>query len=339
MTKRLRSLSLTTLVALCAASVAMTSGTSAASISCGQQVTTSTTLTADLGPCTEGIEITADNIVLDLSGHRIFGVTSTGDGAGVLFRNTTGSTVKGGTITGFDAGVVIDRGRANKVAKIRAFANVGEEGPFGDGILVMGSSNNRIQKSEVYGNGPFSGISIFAPLSDPADPNGPRIRTADNAILENSIHDNNVPASSRDMDDAGVRLESGTTATSVKRNRIAYNGFDGVTLFGGTSQNEIVKNRIVVNGNHDRPHRVGDGIRVFGSDTPGGNRIERNLLRANAGYGVYMDSGAFANVIKKNEARGNGLSGFASASPACLANIWRRNTGRSFDPPCTKGEA
>ena len=83
----------------------------AAPLTCGSVVTSSTTLTADIGPCADnGIVVGADNITLDLGGHHVFGTPQPGDGAGVLVQGRHQVTVVDGTVTDFDAGVVMSGG-------------------------------------------------------------------------------------------------------------------------------------------------------------------------------------------------------------------------------------
>jgi hypothetical protein len=71
---------------------------------CGSNITTDTTLTADITGCTEnGLNITADNIVLDCNGHTISG---TGVGSGIYATRSganayTNLTVKNCTISNF----------------------------------------------------------------------------------------------------------------------------------------------------------------------------------------------------------------------------------------------
>src|ERR671937_1865087 len=68
--------SLVAIVALAAASVMVFEGSaaSAAAVHCGDTITTDTTLHKDLVNCpNNGIVIGADNVTLDLNGHRIDG--------------------------------------------------------------------------------------------------------------------------------------------------------------------------------------------------------------------------------------------------------------------------
>jgi len=57
-------------------------------IVCGDTITVSTTLTADIGPCAQdGLIIGADGITLDLNGHRISGLGVPAGAVGVRSDN------------------------------------------------------------------------------------------------------------------------------------------------------------------------------------------------------------------------------------------------------------
>ncbi|MDQ4068485.1 MAG: right-handed parallel beta-helix repeat-containing protein, partial [Actinomycetota bacterium] len=101
----------------------------AAHVSCGQTITQNTVLDSDVGPCPaggNGIIIGADNIALDLNGHRVLGTPNViNDGAGIYILGRTGVTVRNGTIRDFDCGVAIEGGSGNTVTGIRAQDNIG----------------------------------------------------------------------------------------------------------------------------------------------------------------------------------------------------------------------
>jgi len=172
-------------------------------LSCGAVVSSSVTLARDIGPCTgDGIDIVASGITVNLNGHTITGSNATNrttkDQIGVHLLNVKGVTVTGpGTISKFDAGVVIDGGSGNAVKRLNVTANVahvlltsdgldpvalgtvpppgsppGTQGgyqtalynlpcDYGDGILVDTSSSNTLTGNTASGNGPFSGISLL----------------------------------------------------------------------------------------------------------------------------------------------------------------------------------
>jgi len=103
-------------------------------ISCGDVITASTTLDADL-TCPPGagwaINIGASNITLDLGGHTISGHTP---GVGVLATDRDGIAIRNGAIEGFQEGVFLiecDRAMVEKLA----IRNLDSSDP---GVLVRG---------------------------------------------------------------------------------------------------------------------------------------------------------------------------------------------------------
>ena len=165
-------------------------------LQCGDRITRSTTLTADVGPCAaDGIIIGADNIMLNLNGHTISGTPGIGDGnvAGIRIPFKTGVRVTGlpgksgktGTVTGFDAGVFVNGGSGNTVENLVISDNVGPAGDalLSDGIVLFHSGNNRLLNNVVVRNGPFDGIGVLGSDSN------------DNLIQGNTVEETvGVPA-------------------------------------------------------------------------------------------------------------------------------------------------
>ncbi|MCA1684124.1 MAG: DUF11 domain-containing protein, partial [Actinobacteria bacterium] len=121
------------------------------SADCGQTISESTVLAADIGPCAgNGVIIGASDITFDLGGHRIFGFPGpgTGNDAGVRLPAKYRVTVRNGTVSEFDAGVVINKGRGNTITAMTITDNVGPDDAFnaelGDGIVVFDSPANHI---------------------------------------------------------------------------------------------------------------------------------------------------------------------------------------------------
>ena len=168
-----------TMTALAAGALALTATVvlgepaGATHVSCGQVVTQSITLDSDLTNCQgDGLRVQGSNIVIDLAGHTISGRSSTNtttqEQAGIRLMNVTGVTVRNGTITNFDAGVVIGRGSGNTITGLQVHNNInhstltGVTTPcdLGDGIVAFDSDNNTIRSNVAQQNGPFSGISL-----------------------------------------------------------------------------------------------------------------------------------------------------------------------------------
>ncbi len=170
-----------------ASPAAMSSGR----IGCGEVITRSTTLTTDVGPCPgNGIIIGADNITLNLNGHVVAGLPGPGSGndagirlpkrVGVRITGHPGQSGKAGTITAFDAGVVVNGGSGNTIENLEVRDNIGSPVPavddeayyappaaeLGDGIILFKSASNRIVNNIVTNNGLYDGIGVFGLGSD-----------------------------------------------------------------------------------------------------------------------------------------------------------------------------
>lgn len=316
---------------------------------CGQVIVADTTLHADVGPCRgPGVVVGADNVTLDLNGHRVFGSGAVGEGAGILVSQRTGVTVRNGTVQLFDAGVAIVGGSGNTVMGIVARDNVGvsegkssEPAHYGDGIAILSSTDNLVEGNAVIRNGPFSGIGLYEAIDSdhPREIGGP---TSGNVVRGNTVLANNIcrtPGGS--CDDDGIRLEPGVQFTLVEDNDVQGSGLDGVSMFRTADDNVVRGNRFEHNGHHRAAHRKGDGIRVFSNR----NVVEDNVSMHNAADGIGLafrtPSGviraATDNRILGNRTGFNGTFDLHDLNPGCDANVWSGNTYRTADPACTTG--
>lgn len=106
---------------------------------------------------TDAIQITADDVTVDLNGFRIVGpadcsdlpespCTGTGSGIGIHTLSQLGTVVKNGTIRGMgDHGVGLENSHASIVQDVRAISN------GGSGIFADGSA--RVMKCFAFQNG------------------------------------------------------------------------------------------------------------------------------------------------------------------------------------------
>ncbi len=333
----------------------------AQTIGCGEVLTRNTTLRNDVGPCPDnGLIVGADNVRLDLNGHRVFGTPDAGDGAGVLVSERRGVTVTNGTVTDFDAGVVIEGGSGSRVSGVTARDNIGRATIFGvpgtqygDGIAILSSTGNVLLRNTVVNNGPYSGIGLFQEVDrdHPRQITGP---TSGNVVDGNLVQDNNAcrvePGDPRFpsgfCDNDGIRLEPGVHANKVLNNVVTGSALDGIAVFSRSStDNEIRNNTVEGNGFHGARHRKGDGIRVFGG-AAGADRtqITANEVFRNAANGIRVDSKS--NTILGNQTGGNVAlpdprfflqSDLHDSNPDCDGNVWRGNTYDKAYPDCTKG--
>jgi hypothetical protein len=184
-------------------------------VSCGQTITVSTTLAADVGPCsdpTTNIFIGAPHVTLNLNGHRIFGTgPGTGDG---IFSSSLGVTVENGSVSDFGTDVHLT-GDSSRVTNLRV-SNAQH-----DGVDVAGH-DDVISSNRVFGND-FYGI----------DGSGPGSQYANNVLEGNAV--------------AGL---SATDAASVSGNKALSNGVSGVRILNPAGAPLTVTNNIA-DGNHN----------------------------------------------------------------------------------------
>ena len=315
---------------------------SAAHVSCGQTVTTSITLHADVGPCAgpAALIVGANNVTIDLGGHRLFGETGPLDmgGTGVRIEGRSGVTVTNGTITDFDAAVAILDSSGTEVSNLTVRDNIQSDlggGDFGEGIQVFGSAsdNTTIVDNLIENNGPFAGISVFGGTSSN--------KITGTTISGNTVKDNNVGSQT-----GGIRLENWTWDSTVSNNTITGNALEGVALFADTEANDLLTNTISGNGFTSllATHRRGDGIRAFVRSN--NNDVRSNTVTGNAGYGIIIQGQS--NQLVGNTATGNDQAADPPPSSArhtdlkdtnatCDNNSWRGNTFGTADPTCTTG--
>jgi len=166
-------------------------------LGCGQTVTTSVTLMADLTACgNSGLTIGADGIVINLNGHTISGTGAWGIGDEAF----SSVVIKNGTITGFQRGVNIEGGSAT-IQGLRI------SGATFDGIFA--SVSTVITGNVVYDTG---AVGIFA---------GGCCHAGRSTITNNVVNGNRGD---------GIVVGTGETGTMVSGNRALSNADDGMRL-------------------------------------------------------------------------------------------------------------
>ncbi len=313
----------------------------AASVSCGETVTRNTRLTADIGPCPgDGIIIGADNITINLGGHRIFGQPGVGrgDAAGVRLPGRTGVRILGpGSITDFDAGVFINGGSGNRVQNLTVRDNIGPantDALLGDGIVLFRSARNQILNNTVTHNGHFDGIGVLGPGSDSNNVQGNVVADTVGVVGDISLVGSGIIFNAFLTLDDPRRGES-IYGNSAIGNQVLRNTTSGISNISNVN-GQILRNTIVDNG----PYRFGDlsgelqtnGIGVQSNQNATRDTrvlVEGNKVDHNGKFGIIV--GSYGNTVRKNESFRNGTVGIAvglsDETPTSLNQILENRTG------------
>jgi parallel beta-helix repeat protein len=280
-------------------------------LSCGDTITTDTTLENDLLDCpNNGVVIGADGITLDLNGHRIDGDGTEFAGcdpnaevcdSGIVDDGHDGITVKHGRVREFGVGVLVGTSSAGKVRHNRLLDVSSSKNLF-FGIVVASSAQSVVREGSFNHNIPPEGDGIGLFASDHI------------TIAGNSIRDNPGP---------GIHIAD-STDNLIKGNRLSGNG--PAILVEGANRNEMRENRVsrgggilVGPGNRNviaRNHvsRAQESISATGRE----NLIARNVVVDARGRGISLgvdfadgpDFGGIDNIVRRNEVRRSGGDAF-----------------------------
>jgi len=332
----------------------------AVTLHCGELITQTTTLAADVGPCAggPGILVGADNITLSLAGHKVVGDADKGAAGvfpGIVLEGRTGVTIKGygkaSIVRDFEAGVGITGGSGNRVSGLTVRDNIGpldRTGDFGDGIAIVSSPNNVVNDNRISHNGPYDGVGVFG---TPSISN----RIVNNNIDFNEIlsFNNNTFSNRDDGINLGLGIEGISSHTTISGNTITLSGNDGINACSSTgapcisTDNVIVSNTIRLNGFGSIDGRGINLIVIGPGDNPSiptHNLVKTNEISNNFGAGIFVAS--LENVVLRNHVVHNGSFNFQGTvvnqgldltdlNDNCDANVWQGNVFVTFDRPCT----
>ena len=307
---------------------------------CGQQITADFTLLNDVGPCDgPGLVVSGDNLTLNLNGHRVFGNADRGVGveaSGIVLRQTKGVTVIGGRdgarVDSFEAGVFINGGSGNAVMGVTIRDNIGQDPTvagnnafFGDGVLVLSSSDNRIANNVITRNGFYDNVGVLGFGADRNVVQGNEVTEAQTFDIRNFNGTLGIGV----FVSAAFEDPSPTPGASVLDNKIIANTVsrnDGRGISNQSALNGLVRDNLVESNGQatfrecpDPPPYV-DACGV--SELPGigvtagqlADRathfvIERNTVRGNP-LGIIMSTNE--NVVRNNVLVDNPPWGFRS---------------------------
>jgi parallel beta-helix repeat protein len=328
-----------------------------AAVTCGQTITTSTTLTGPLHcPGRTALFIGASNVILNLGGHTVSG-TQAPEGefgfSGVhIVSNRTGVTVRNGTIRGFDRGVTVQPGATGAlITGLTLDAN-----ELGIGVFTAGSAlGGRIVNNTISNTTRFSGIQLSGhanrvegnTFKDNASTAvfliGSRNVVLGNTItgsggnavaigptpstpgpfLANQISSNKISGSARVFTSSSISLNNGE-GTRVEGNTIVGRGTGPGSVpgvFVNNSANTVVSGNRVSN----------QGVGVFVRGGSAGTQLVRNMVERN-GTGLTVSSFGdgptpTATLVDGNTASDNGFDGIqvSVASATVKGNLAYRN--------------
>ena len=321
-------------------SLASTAGAST-DVSCGDTITTDTTLHHNLVNCpNNGLVIGADDVTLDLNYHRIDGDGTPATGCdpqtefcdtGVANRHD-GVTVMHGSLREFDSGVsLFGPLRHNRLLDISSRNRV-------VGISLFRASRTQIQNSSgnhSFGPDAFAGLGVF---------NSDHVRVLHNSFRHNAGDHGMVVSESNDLirgtrfsrnGGAGLLIEKESdqgqrgrkrdhwtgSRNVIKRNRVSR-GREGIRIEKG--HENLVADNIV---SHAR--RAGIRLGILHPFIGGGadNVVRGNLVKSSRVDGFLVNAKDDRSLLKHNTARGAGDDGFdiQSRTATLTGNRARRN--------------
>ena len=278
----------------------------AANVSCGDTITTDTTLHKDLTDCpNNGVVIGANGITLDLNGHTIDGDGTPATGCdpatdfcdvGVANFGHDGVTVKRGSMRQFGGGVDFGEARHTRLLGISASRNadVGIQLFGSSRILVRNSSGNRTTSHQGTGIGVFE--SRHLRILNSSFRHNPHVgikpvRTT-NGVVKGDVAARNG--------DEGFLMEGGA-GFHITHNRVVRNG-GGIGL--GPGSHNVIKRNHVFGGR--------DGIRI---EKGHGNLVAHNVVDHARHAGIRLGIrhpflGGAHNVVRENLVRDTHVDGF-----------------------------
>ena len=277
----------------------------ASHVSCGETITTDTTLDSDLVNCpNNGIIIGASNITLNLNGHTIDGDGTPvdpcpeGEACDVGVLNQAGYdrlTIVGGTIRQFGVGIVVEAGAAHNrlhhltvsdttdvgIVMVDSTGSVIEKTAMSDpgvnGLVLLDSQHALVAHNSVSGSTGY-GMVFFG--------------IEDSRIQHNKLHGDKhgfiLGASARNLvrsnavsdSGGGIEVVEGATANRVEHNRFNHTG-DGI-LVGDASDNLIRHNLVIGAGGGEAG---GFGIILDGAVR---TTVDRNIFTGGRGPAIFV---------------------------------------------------
>jgi parallel beta-helix repeat protein len=244
-------------------------------IDCGSNIIKSTTLNRDLDDCSNGLNIAANNVVLDCAGHNI---TGNGLSIGINITNRKNVTIKNCDISGFVFGVWM----ANLNSSIIISNSIANNSY--NGIVLKNGFNNTIQQNVINDNG-LEGIF----MGDGAKYN---------LVYDNTVNYNNK----------GIYFYwSGNNI--IDKNNIKNNRGDGIWL--SYSNSNIIKRNVVEN-NSGRGINIGSGSNslIFNNFLNNSKNAYDDLIAGGNIWNTTRTCNGVTNIVNGNCIGGNFWSNY-----------------------------
>ncbi|MFI5617889.1 right-handed parallel beta-helix repeat-containing protein [Streptomyces sp. NPDC051567] len=290
----------------------------AVQLSCGQTVTTSVVLTADLLNCPgDGLVVGSGGITINLNGHTVDGV-----GLGVGIRNNgfgnitiTNSNTIPARVQQFDYGVRLNPGTSGNIIEKLAIQN----NEFSGVELNSTHTNNQVRNNLIERQA-HSAVTITG-------------GSGHNVIFDNTITNNQGQGVSVQKS-ANNRLE-GNRITGSGGVGLALEGSSGNTLLAntvGSSRDAAITLRLGSNDNlvqSNSSTQSADAGMIVADST--GNRLLSNTLHGNGDSGIVLQ-GAHGTTVTGNDVSRNtgGIELSSSNNNLIQSNIASNTTGHGI---------
>jgi large repetitive protein len=277
----------------------------ASHVSCGETITTDTTLDSDLVNCpNNGIIIGASNIILDLNGHTIDGDGTPvdpcpeGEACDVGVLNRAGYdrlTIVGGTIRQFGVGIVVEAGAAHNrlhhltvsdttdvgIIVVDSTGSVIEKTAMSDpgvvGLLLLDSQGALVARNSVSGSTGYA-MALFGIEDSRIQHN--KLHGDEHGFILGGSARNLVQSNAVSDSGGGIEVVEGATANRVEHNRFNHTG-DGI-LVGDASDNLIRHNLVIGAGGGEAG---GFGIVLDGAVR---TTVDRNIFTGGLGPAIFV---------------------------------------------------
>ncbi|NOT55635.1 MAG: right-handed parallel beta-helix repeat-containing protein [Deltaproteobacteria bacterium] len=259
----------------------------------GEYLLTRNLVCPDTGVDFNGVTITASNVVFHLAGRSISSTVCdlTRNISGIFVTGgLSGVRVDGGTVRGFNDGIVLSSSNSRVVGM-----TVTKACAFG---ILGGGENNWIEENVVTASG--DGVALSP------------------AKLTH-VTANHLSGNVR----AGVALSDFADANFIEQNILNNNGDYGIAVFNGN--NTIIRNN-AANRNRIGIALLSTATRDGATILP--HRVLDNTAHGNSATGIWITGDGAPGIVRRNSVFGSGSTDMQDDTLGCVGNTWSGNTFR-----------